>query len=140
LLKKIDHIGIAVDGLQEAINQYAVLFEKEAKTEKLKAQNVDLAMFSIGESRIELLQGTSSDSVITRYIRKFGPGLHHICFEVENLDKCREHLLQKGFRFVDLPSSEGAHGSRIAFIHPESATGVLIELVEYPDNEPIEAA
>jgi methylmalonyl-CoA/ethylmalonyl-CoA epimerase len=120
-----------VEDLATAIDQFTGLFDEQPRNEHVKEQQVDIAMFNVGESRVELLQGTTIDSTISKFVNKYGEGVHHICFEVDDLEESRAKLVAKGFRFVDLPSSRGAHGTRVAFIHPKSAAGVLIELVEY---------
>ena len=130
----------SLENLADAIDHFAGLFDEEPGKENIKEQQVDVAMFNVGGSRVELLQGTTMDSTISKFVDKYGEGIHHICFEVDDLEESKARLIAKGFRFVDLPSSRGAHGTRVAFIHPKSAAGVLIELVEYPANNSSESS
>jgi methylmalonyl-CoA epimerase len=135
MIKKLDHVGIAVESLNAAIEQFAALTGKASRIELVAGQKVKTAMFRAGQSCLELLQGTGRDSPISRFVRKRGEGVHHLCFEVENLQESRKQVSGQGFRFVELPSDDGAGGSKVAFIHPKSSAGVLIELVEYPKNK-----
>jgi methylmalonyl-CoA/ethylmalonyl-CoA epimerase len=128
---KLHHVGIAVESLEEAIP----LFEKLLGSAPLQLETVEeqksrVAVFSAGGSRIELLQATSADSPVGRFIVKRGPGIHHITLAVENLAESLAELERKGIRLVDRVSRTGAGGHRIAFLHPKSTAGVLIELVE----------
>jgi len=133
MLKKIDHIGIAVKDLEKAMEIYQALSGRAAgHKETVEAQKVQTAFFPVGEVRLELLQGTAADSPITKFIEKRGEGFHHICFEVEDLDAARNQLTARGFQFVAGISEQGAGGSKVAFIHPKSTGGLLVELVEYP--------
>ena len=140
LAKKIDHIGIAVASLKDAIAQFSVLTGFLPQTETVAAQHVDVAMFPVGGVRIELLEGTTSESAVAKFISKRGPGIHHICFEVEDLDKSKKVLSEQGLRFIEGVSAEGASNTRVAFLHPHSMAGILIELVEYPKNNSTESA
>lgn len=132
MLKKIDHIGIAVADLQAAIQKYTeVTGRKPAHKETVADQKVETAFFPVGEVRLELLKGTSPDSPITKFIEKRGEGIHHLCFEVDDLEKSKEKLSQAGLQFIENISEQGAGGSKVAFIHPKSTGGILFELVEY---------
>ncbi|RMF59452.1 MAG: methylmalonyl-CoA epimerase [Calditrichaeota bacterium] len=133
MLKKLDHIGIAVADLEEAVRKFEQITGKApGHKETVAAQKVATAFFPVGEVRLELLQGTAPDSPISKFIAKRGEGIHHLCFEVDDLAAAKSSLESAGLRFVEQVSEEGAGGSRVAFIHPKSAGGVLIELVEYP--------
>jgi len=128
---KIDHIGIAVRDLEAAVQTYSRLFGvRPHHRETLASQEVEVASFRVGESTIELLEGTSSSSAISRFVARRGEGLHHVCFRVDDLDSAVKNLKEHGFQVVDVPR-EGVGGTRIAFVHPGSAHGVLVELVEH---------
>ncbi len=132
MLKKIDHIGIAVADLEAAIKKYADITGKPAAHKEIVPEHkVTTAFFPIGETRLELLKGIDPDSSISKFIEKRGEGIHHICFEVEDLAQVKRALSQQGLEFVDTPE-RGAVGSKVAFIHPKSTGGILMELVEYP--------
>ncbi len=131
MLKKIDHIGIAVRDLDAAMEKYRALFQKPADhCEEITAQKVTVAMFRAGESSVELLQGTAEDSPISRYIEKNGEGIHHICYAVEDIDAALAAAEQAGMSRIPQENDRGAGGYRIAFLHPKTTGGVLIELVE----------
>jgi methylmalonyl-CoA epimerase len=133
MLKKIDHIGIAVADLETAIQKYTEITGKPAThTEIVPEHKVATAFFPVGEVRLELLKGIDPDSPISNFIDKRGEGIHHICFEVEDLAKTKEALSKQGLQFIEGASEQGAGGSKVAFIHPKSAGGILMELVEYP--------
>ncbi len=135
MLKKIDHIGIAVSDLEQAIHTYAALTGKPVvHKETVEAQQVETAFVPVGEVRLELLCATSPESPIARFIEKRGEGIHHVCFEVADLEATRKALTAQGFAFVEGIPEIGAGGSRVAFIHPKSAGGLLVELVEYPES------
>ena len=128
---KIDHLGIAVKDLKEAVEAYKeILGVEPVEIEEVPQEKVKVAMFKVGESYIELLEGTTPDSAISKYIEKRGEGIHHIAFRVEDIEKAIEELKDK-VRFVYDKPRVVANGKRIInFIHPKSAHGVLIELVE----------
>jgi len=127
---KIDHIGIAVRNIEQSIKSYEKLGLKCEGVEEVKEEEVKAAMFSIGESRIELLQSTSENGVIARFIRNRGEGIHHLAFEVEDIGLVLRELAGKGVELVDEQPRSGVHNTKIAFIHPKNMGGVLIELVE----------
>ncbi len=128
---KIDHLGIAVKDLKEAVEAYKkILGVEPVEIEEVPQEKVKVAMFKVGESYIELLEGTTPDSAISKYIEKRGEGIHHIAFRVEDIEKAMEELKDK-VRFVYDKPRVVSNGKRIInFIHPKSAHGVLIELVE----------
>ena len=127
--QKIDHVAIAVRSLSSALKFYSdALGLNDWRIEDVPDQKTRVAFLPIGESRIELLEATSEDSPITRFIAKRGEGLHHICIQVQNLDAEIERLRARGVQFVDQEPRVGAGGCQIIFIHPSSAAGVLIEL------------
>ena len=130
LLKKIDHIGIAVESLESAIPVYNVLTGSEpSHEEEVPSEKVKTAFYDVGESHIELLEGTAPDSPITKYIEKNGRGgIHHLCVEVDDIKQKLAELKQQGVRLIHEEPKEGAHGKLVAFIHPKDMGGVLIEL------------
>jgi methylmalonyl-CoA/ethylmalonyl-CoA epimerase len=132
MLDKIDHIGIAVKNLDEAMARYTALCGRGPDYfEQVAAQKVKVAMFAVGESRVELLMATAPDSPIAKFIAKRGEGMHHICFKVANLAKALERMRAEGMEIIPDASSAGARGSRVAFLHPKSLMGVMVELVEH---------
>ena len=128
---KIDHLGIAVRSIEEALGFYRDALGLELKgAETVEDQGVNVALLPVGESRIELLEPVSAASPVGRFIAKRGEGLHHICYEVEDLASKLEELRSRGVRVLDGYPRPGAEGNLVAFLHPASATGVLVELVE----------
>jgi methylmalonyl-CoA epimerase len=128
---KIDHIGIATNGIEETAKFYRdALGLAVAETEEVATQKVRVAMLPIGESRIELLEPTSADSPISRFLEKRGPGLHHIAVLVDDIRAALDDLRAKGARLIDEEPRVGAGGCLVAFVHPSSTGGVLLELVQ----------
>lgn len=128
---KLDHIGIAVSDLDSAIRTYESLMATACyKRETVESEHVETAFFRAGESKIELLGASGPESVITRYIAKRGEGLHHIAFEVTDLDAEIARLTKAGYSFINPEPKHGADGKRIVFLHPKEANGVLIELCQ----------
>lgn len=127
----VDHIGIAVANIDEALAFYrdALGLEVEAP-EVVPSERVKAYFIQTGESALELLEATAEDSPIARYVGKRGPGLHHITLRVDDIGAALEQLKARGVRLIDESPRPGAHGSLVAFIHPSSAHGVLIELKE----------
>ena len=133
--KKIDHIGIAVPSLADAIPMYEELLGIPVEhTEEVADQRVNTAFFSVGESHFELLEPTAEDSPIAKYLAKRRGGMHHMCVEVEDIDAVLAEYKRKGVRLIDEEARAGAHGKRVAFIHPAATGGVLLELSETPDS------
>jgi methylmalonyl-CoA/ethylmalonyl-CoA epimerase len=131
ILTKINHIGIAVKSLEESIPFYRDLLAMPfAGIEVVAEQKVRVAMLQVGESKIELLEPTSEDSPVAKFIEKNGPGIHHLAYEVEDLEAAIARLMAEGARMIDEKPRAGAHGSRIAFVHPKSSNGVLTELCQ----------
>jgi methylmalonyl-CoA epimerase len=126
----IDHLGIAVKSLAAAKAIYEKLGLPVSPEETLEGERVRLAMVPVGESRLELLEPTSPDSVIARFLAKRGEGVHHICLRVPDLATAVEKLKHDGVRLVSNEIKIGAGGHRYVFVHPSSAGGVLLELVE----------
>ena len=130
---KIDHIGIATRGIDETARFWCEALDLEiTETEEVAAQKVRVAMLAIGESRIELLEATSDDSPISKFLEKRGPGIHHIAVRVDDIRETLAELKQKGARLIDEEPSVGARGCLVAFVHPSSTGGVLLELVQQP--------
>ena len=131
MLTKINHIGIAVKSLEESIPFYRdQLSMPFAGIEEVAEQKVRVAMLQVGESKIELLEPTSDDSPVAKFIEKSGPGIHHLAYEVEDIEAAIVRLMADGARMIDEKPRNGAHGTRIAFVHPKSSNGVLTELCE----------
>src|SRR6266404_8790048 len=128
---KIDHIGIATRGIKDAMSFYLDALGLEViETEEVAEQKVRVAMLPIGESRIELLEATSEDSPISRFLEKRGPGIHHIAVRVDDIRVALASLRASGARLIDEEPRNGAGGCLVAFVHPSSTGGVLLELVE----------
>ena len=125
---KIDHLGVAVASIDEALAVYRALGLAETKREEVPSQKVVAAFLPVGESRIELLEPTADDSPVAKFLAKRGEGIHHVCFAVEDLDAALEDLSRRGFRLIHREAVPGADGKRVAFLHPEAGHGVLIEL------------
>ena len=133
---KIDHLGIATEGIEAAASVYRdALGLTVAEIEEVPTQKVRVAMLPIGESRLELLEATSPDSPISKFLAKRGPGIHHIALRVVDIRAALADLKAKGTRLIDEEPRPGAGGCLVAFIHPSSTGGVLIELVERHGRE-----
>lgn len=129
---KVDHIGIAVPNLKEAVAIFSKILGRDPDhLGEVKDQKVRTAFFSIGESNLELLESTSPEGPVGKFIQKQGRGgIHHICLEVEKIEETLAALKRQGFELVDECPRTGARGRRVAFLHPRSTEGVLIELSE----------
>jgi methylmalonyl-CoA/ethylmalonyl-CoA epimerase len=125
----LDHIGIAVRSLDSA-KIYEALGLRVEHVETVESQGVRTAFLSVGDSNLELLEPLSADSPVGRFVAKRGEGIHHICLRVSNLDEHLARLKAKGFRLINDAPVPGAHGCRVAFLHPAAGNGVLIELSE----------
>ncbi len=129
----IEHIGIAVKDLQEAIQFYEKTFGLKCyAVEEVKDQKVKTAFFKVGQTKIELLESTEPDGPIGKFLEKKGQGVHHIAFAVNGLQERLEELEQKEVQLIDRSPRKGAEGLNIAFLHPRSTFGVLTELCEQP--------
>lgn len=128
---KLDHIGIAVKDLEESLKFYrdalGIAFEG---VEVVEDQKVKTAFLSVGETHIELLEATSPDSPVGKFIEKRGEGIHHIAIRVENIEEHLQKLDEKEVKLIDREPKQGANNKKIAFIHPKSTSGVLLELCE----------
>ncbi|MEO1261825.1 MAG: methylmalonyl-CoA epimerase [Bacteroidota bacterium] len=130
-MKRLEHIGIAVKDLEASNKLFAQLFGKEHyKIEEVASENVLTSFFKTGQSKVELLEGTSPDSAISKFIAKRGEGIHHIAFEVEDIRAEMQRLEQAGFRILNKEPKRGADNKLVCFIHPKSANGVLVELCQ----------
>jgi methylmalonyl-CoA/ethylmalonyl-CoA epimerase len=131
LSKKINHIGIEVKSIGTAAPLYRdVLGMTYEGSEEVTEQKVRVAFFAVGESRIELLEPTSADSPVAKFLEKNGEGIHHIAYEVDDIAAALDRLRQENVRLVDETPRCGAHGTRIAFLHPKATGGVLTELCQ----------
>ncbi len=127
----IDHVGIAVKDLEAAIKTYESLLESECyKREVVENQKVETAFFNTGESKVELLGATDSDSVIQKYIDKHGEGMHHVAFEVKDIHSELKRLKNKGFTILTDEPQKGADNKLVAFVHPKDNHGVLVEICQ----------
>ena len=128
---KIDHLGVAVKSIDKGKEFWTdILGLAFEGAETVEVQKVTTAFFPVGESEVELLESTAPDGPIARYIEKRGEGIQHIAFRVENIDEALEELKEKGVQLIDETPRTGAGGARIAFLHPKSTGGVLVELCE----------
>jgi methylmalonyl-CoA epimerase len=129
---KLDHIGIATHGIEEALALWRDALGLEIdSTEEVLDQGVRVAMLPIGETHIELLEPLSKDSPVGKFLEKRGPGIHHIAIIVKDINASLAQLKEKGARLIDETPRVGAGGCRVAFIHPASTNGVLLELVQH---------
>lgn len=132
---KIDHLGIATSEIAQALKFWEdAIGLQHVHTEEVSDQKVKVAMLPLGETRIELLEPTSEDSPISKFLQKRGGGLHHIAIEVEDIKDALDRLKRQGFRLIDENPRIGAGGCLIAFVHPSSTGGVLLELVQHQGN------
>ena len=130
-MDKIEHIGIAVKDLETANEVYTKLFGTPPyKTETVESENVSTSFFRVGESKIELLEATSSDSAISKFIEKKGEGIHHIAYAVDDIKKEMERLSNEGFIILNNEPKKGADNKLVCFLHPKSTNGVLVELCQ----------
>lgn len=131
MFEKVDHIGIAVANLEEALKLYRDQLGLECKgTEVVEEQKVKVAFLPVGESKIELLESTDPEGPVGKFIEKKGAGVHHLSFRVSNIEEKLEQLKQQGVELIDQKPRYGAGGAKIAFLHPKSTGGVLIEICE----------
>ena len=131
MMNKIEHIGIAVNNLQDAIETYEKLLGTVCcKQEEVASEGVKTAFFQVGESKIELLQATNDNSPIAKFITKKGEGIHHIAFDVTDINASMNELSQNGFHLLNEHPKSGADNKLVAFLHPKSSNGVLVELCQ----------
>jgi methylmalonyl-CoA/ethylmalonyl-CoA epimerase len=130
----LDHIGIAVNSIETA-RIYEAMGLSIDHLEVVESQRVKTAFLSVGDANLELLEPTGPDSPVAKFIEKRGEGIHHLCFRVEGIDAHVERLKAQGFRLINETPVPGAHGCRVAFLHPAAGNGVLIELSEKVSGE-----
>jgi len=131
MMKKINHIGVAVENLNEAMKLYSESLGLEIEgTEEVKEQRVKVAFIPVGESRIELIESTDPNGPIAKFIKSRGEGIHHIALEVDHIEDALQKLKERGVQLIDEKPRIGAHKMKIAFLHPKSTKGVLLELCE----------
>jgi len=129
-MKKIEHIGIAVRSLSVSIPLFEKLLNTPCyKTEAVESEQVNTAFFKKGESKIELVEAYAPGSAINKFIEKKGEGMHHIAFEVNNIEEEMKRLVKEGFTLINEKPKEGADNKMVCFLHPKDTNGVLIELV-----------
>ena len=135
MLEKIHHLGYAVQSIEVASRFYEANFDVELSgPETVEGQGIVATMFRVGESAVELMEPTRPDSPVGKFLTKRGEGLHHVAFEVEDLEAAMARLKSSGARLVDEEPKVGLGGTRAAFVHPKGAFGVLTELVELPNT------
>ncbi|MDI9338314.1 MAG: methylmalonyl-CoA epimerase [Alphaproteobacteria bacterium] len=128
---KLDHIGIAVENFEKAIPVFELLLNANCyKKEVVESEQVETAFFKTENCKIELLQGLNQTNAISKFVNKKGPGLHHIAFEVDNIEEKITELQNKGFEFVNNVPKLGADNKKICFLHPKSMHGVLVEFCQ----------
>lgn len=131
MLKKVEHIGIAVKDLKNANTLFSKLFGKDHyKVEAVESEGVSTSFFMLGETKIELLEATNENSAIAKFIEKKGEGIHHIAYEVDDIFAEMERLKKEGFELIHQQPKEGADNKLICFLHPKSTNGVLVELCQ----------
>lgn len=131
MIQKIEHIGIAVKDIKKATETYTKLFNQTPyKTEAVESENVITTFFKTGENKIELLEATSEESAIHKFIEKKGEGIHHIAFDVDDIYAEMERLSKEGFIVLNEQPKKGADNKLVCFLHPKSVNGVLIELCQ----------
>lgn len=130
-IRNLEHIGIAVANLEEANVMYtAILGEEPYKMEEVESEHVKTSFFKAGGSKVELLEATSPDSAIAKYLDRRGPGLHHVAFEVEDIHAAMERMRESGFKLLNEEPKKGADNKLVCFVHPKTAGGVLVELCQ----------
>ena len=131
MIKKIEHLGIAVKELNSAISMYEKIFQTNCyKIEEVASEGVKTAFFQIGESKIELLEATNPESPIAKFLEKKGAGFHHVAFETTDIEVEIERLISEGFELIHITPKDGADNKRIAFLHPKAVNGLLLELCQ----------
>lgn len=127
---KLDHVGIAVKSIEQAVALYKKLGTFDVRVTEVASQGAKIALLKAGETSVEFLEPTSEDSSLAKFLREKGEGLHHIAFSVDDIEKSMEEMKGRGFRFIYEKPADGKFGSRVNFIHPKTAGGVLVELTQ----------
>ncbi len=131
MMRKIEHIGIAVKNLEQSIKNYTLILGVPCyKREKVESENVETAFFLTGENKIELLEATHPDSAIAKFLDRKGEGIHHIAFDVEDIFKEMDRLKLEGYTLLNEQPKKGADNKLICFVHPKETNGVLMELCQ----------
>ena len=131
MIEKIDHIGVAVQSIDKALGLFRdVLGLELGGTEEVATQKVQVAFLKVGETRLELLEPTQEDSNVGKYLASKGEGIHHVALKVDNIEAALAQLKAQGVRLINEQPVPGAHGARVAFLHPKGTYGMLLELVE----------
>lgn len=131
MIKRIEHLGIAVESINESRKVFETLLGQQAyKEEVVESEFVKTLFFEVGESKIELLEATDPNSAIAKYLSKNKQGFHHVAFEVDDIDKELSRLQSEGFELIHQTPKDGADNKRIAFLHPKSTAGLLVELCQ----------
>jgi methylmalonyl-CoA/ethylmalonyl-CoA epimerase len=128
---RIDHIGVAVEDIDESIRLYREGFDmREQHRETVEAFGVEAVLLEVGDGHVELLQPISSESAVGRFLERNGPGIHHVAYQTDDIDAALEAVREAGLELIDKEPRQGIRNSRVAFLHPKSTGGVLTELVE----------
>jgi len=131
MFDRIDHVGVAVEDLEEAIAMYERRFEMRlAHRETVESQGVEAALLDVGDGHVELLRPLGPDTAVGRFLEKRGPGLHHVAYAVSDIDSTLAALSESGVELIDEEARVGIRGSRVAFLHPRATGSVLTEIVE----------
>ncbi len=136
LVRGLNHVAIVVEKIAEARASYEALGLTAGEVEYVADQKVNVLVMSAGSQRIELVEPATDDSPVSKFLAKRGGGLHHLAYDVDDLEKTLTRLRAEGVLLIDEAPRPGAHGTRIAFVHPKATGGVLTELVQEPGNEP----
>ena len=130
----IDHIGVAVNSIEKAMDFYRRALNMElGGGEDIPERHLKVGFLETGDARIELIEATSEEAATAKYIAQRGEGIHHICIRVDDIEAALEQFKAEGFRLIDETAKPGAEGAKVAFVHPKSSNGVLIELKELPE-------
>jgi len=133
MIKKIDHIGVAVQDIEKALSLFRDVLGIELEgTEEVATQKVRVAMLPVGDTRLELLEPTQEDSNVAKFLEKKGEGIHHVALEVTDIRDALDKLKKEGVQLINQEPVPGAHNTRIAFLHPKGTYGILLELVQKP--------
>jgi methylmalonyl-CoA epimerase len=127
---KFDHVGVAVKSVDQMLAIFGKIGDFQVSKTEVPGQNARIAMLRAGETSVEFLEPTSEDSTLAKFIRDRGEGLHHIAYEVDDIEKTTDELKARGFRFIYDKPADGKFGSRVNFIHPKSTGGILVELTQ----------